>query len=79
MTNLFAQHDSKPDYEILVCDLVQYCSNPIPMNMTITHSDVISQTKSAGDVQPSTNSTMPEVVSNISIMITPDLFNHIAR
>ena len=79
ISHLFAQNNSKPDYEILVCDFVQYCSNPIPMNMTITQSDIISQTKPQGDVQTSTNSTIPEVVSNMSIMITPDLFNHIAR
>ena len=79
ITNLFAQNTSKSDNEILVCNFVQYCSNPIVMNMTLTQSDIISQTKTVGDVQTSTNSTIPDVVSNISIMITPDLYNHIAR
>ncbi len=78
MTNVFAQNNSKTNYEILVCDFVQYCSNPIVMNLTLTHSDEISQ-KTKVDVQKSTNSTTPEAVSNISVMITPDLYNDIAR
>jgi hypothetical protein len=65
--NLFAQNDSKPNHEILVCDFVIYCSNPIVMNMTLTQTSKMSQT----------NTT--EVVSNISIMITPDLYNQTAR
>jgi len=78
MTNVFAQNNSKTNYEILVCDFVQYCSNPIVMNLTLTHHDEISQ-KTKVNVQKSTNSTTPEVVSNISVMITPDLYNDIAR
>jgi len=49
------------------------------MNLTLTHPDEVSQTNIKGDVQKSTNSTIPEVVSNISIMITPDLTNDITR
>ena len=56
MTNVFAQNNSKTNYEILVCDFVQYCSNPIVMNLTLTHPDEISQ-KTTVDVQKSTNST----------------------
>jgi hypothetical protein len=71
LVKVFAQNNSRPDNEIFVCNLVQYCSNPIVINTTLTQSDVISQT--------STNSTIPEVVSNISIMMTPDLYNDLAR
>ncbi len=78
-TKVFAQNNSRPNDEILVCDFVQYCSNPIVMNITLTQSDVISQSTTEGDVQTFTNSTIPEVVSNISIMITPDLHKDIAR
>ena len=56
MTNVFAQNNSKTNYEILVCDFVQYCSNPIVMNLTLTHPDEISQ-KTTIDVQKSTNTT----------------------
>ena len=79
MTKVFAQNNSKSNYEILVCDFVQYCSNPIVMNLTLTHPDEVSQTNTEVDVQKSTNSTIPEVFSNISIMITPDLNNDITR
>ena len=78
MTNVFAQNNSKTNYEILVCDFVQYCSNPIVMNLTLTLPDEVSQ-KTKVDVQKSTNLTTPEAVSNISVMITPDLYNDIAR
>ena len=67
LNNIFAQNISKHDDKILVCKLVQYCSNPIVMNMTLTQTSKMSQT----------NTT--EVVSNISIMITPDLYNQTAR
>ena len=79
ITNLFAQNNSKPNQEILVCDFVQYCSNPIVMNMTLAQPSKMSPTNTTGDVQTFTNSTISEVVSNISIMITPDLYNHMAR
>src|SRR6476660_3897889 len=61
MTKVFAQNNSRHDDKIPVCDLVQYCSNPIVMNTTVTKSDTISQTKPAGDIQTSTNSTNPEL------------------
>ena len=75
-TNVFAQGNSRPDDEMLVCDFVQYCSNPIVMN---TQSGVMSKTNTEEDVQTSTKSTIPDVVSNISILFTPDLHNDIPR
>ena len=75
MKLVIAQNNSRSDNEIFVCDFVQYCSNPEPMNTTKSPAAVNSQTDFIDDIETSINSTSPEVVSNISILVNSDLYN----
>ena len=80
----FAQSES-----VLVCDFVQYCSNPVELNTTRNDSSPTSQTTPETSTQTtpetSTQTTsdsselLPDVTSNISLIMTPDLPGNFAN
>lgn len=71
-----AQNNSKSEFKILSCDLVQYCSNPVSSNHTsVQPNDNSSQTALEKEVLGETNTSKPEILSNVSIIVTPHLQN----
>ena len=80
----FAQSES-----VLVCDFVQYCSNPVELNTIRNDTSPISQTTPETNTQttPETNTQttsdsselLPDVTSNISLIMTPDLPGNFAN
>ena len=88
----FAQTES-----VLVCDFVQYCSNPVELNSARNDTSLITQTTPETNTQttpetntqttPETNTQttsdsselLPDVTSNISLIMTPDLPGNFAN
>src|SRR6188508_1291354 len=82
---------------VLVCDFVQYCSNPVELNTIRNDTSPISQTTPETNTQttpetntqttPETNTQttsdsselLPDVTSNISLIMTPDLPGNFAN
>jgi hypothetical protein len=96
---LFAQNESgsvegvnqNPDGSILVCEFVQFCSDPVefsgednrtavitpvtPQGEAQTTAEGEAQTTAEGEAQTTSDSSdrIPDVTSNISLIMTPDL------
>src|SRR6188474_1708166 len=92
LANSFAQTES-----VLVCDFVQYCSNPVelstsnndsstaasvtPETEAQTTAETEAQTTAETEAQTAPDSTelLPDVTSNISLIMTPDLPGNLAE
>ena len=80
----FAQTES-----VLVCDFVQYCSNPVELSTSNNDSSTAAtvtpeteaQTTAESEAQTAPDSTelLPDVTSNISLIMTPDLPGNLAE
>ena len=80
----FAQTDS-----VLVCDFVQYCSNPVELSTSNNDSSTAAlvtpeteaQTTPETEAQttPDSSELLPDVTSNISLIMTPDLPGNLAE
>ncbi|HKO65538.1 MAG TPA: hypothetical protein VJU13_10085, partial [Candidatus Nitrosocosmicus sp.] len=66
---------------VLVCDFVQYCSNPVELNTSRNDTSPITQTTPETNTQTTSDSSelLPDVTSNISLIMTPDLPGNFAN
>jgi hypothetical protein len=82
--NSLAQNDPSSPESIEACDFVQFCSNPVEIirnssqSSIITPSDEISETtqttpEDETQTTPEPSELIPDVTSNISLIMTPDL------
>jgi hypothetical protein len=94
---LFAQTESgsvnganqNPDGSILVCEFIQFCSEPVEFSGNDNETSVITpvtpqgeaQTTAEGEAQTTSDSSdlLPDVTSNISLIMTPDLPGNMAE
>ena len=87
--NTFSQNDQGSTGEILSCDFVQFCSNPVEITRNSSDSSLITpseqvvettQTAPEDETQFTTGTPelIPDVTSNISLIMTPDLPENLA-
>ena len=76
VTISFAQTGS-----VLVCDFVQYCSNPVEFNTTRKDTSPVTPITPETNAQTTNDSSelLPDVTSNISLIMTPDLPGNFAN
>ncbi len=80
-TEPFGLEDNKQTDKILVCEIVQYCTNPKEVSNSLFFSEKnenpnikpITANQDTGTTD--TVTTIPDVTSNISLIITPDIVN----
>ncbi|HET6590310.1 MAG TPA: hypothetical protein VFG45_09115, partial [Candidatus Nitrosocosmicus sp.] len=84
----YAQNNSDVSNQIASCGFVQFCSNPTVIESSSPQSNVISpgtlepnlQTSPDSETQTSPDSeVIPDVTSNISLIMTPDLPSNLAE
>ncbi|MDN5847653.1 MAG: hypothetical protein L0H53_15420, partial [Candidatus Nitrosocosmicus sp.] len=78
-----------PTETILVCEFVQFCSNPAELsrddNETATIAPVTPETEAQtteeteAQTTPDSSELLPDVTSNISLIMTPDLPSNLAE
>jgi hypothetical protein len=86
-----------PAQSILVCEFVQYCSNPVELSTNVndtaattivtpeteaqTQAETEAQTQAETEAQTQADSSelLPDVTSNISLIMTPDLPSNLTK
>jgi hypothetical protein len=86
-----------PAQSILVCEFVQYCSNPVELSTNVndtaattivtpeteaqTQAETEAQTQAETEAQTQADSSelLPDVTSNISLIMTPDLPGNLTK
>ncbi len=84
-TEPFGLEDNKQTDKILVCEIMQYCTNPKEVSNNLFFSEKnenpiikpITANQNTGTTD--TVTTIPDVTSNISLIITPDIVNPLAN